>query len=579
MKVLLLVTFLTFSAIAVYAQKTPYELSNKTETATYSQVMSYYTALDKKYDQMKLFTGGQTDIGEPLHLVVLSRNKIFDAATLKKQGKRILFINNGIHPGEPEGIDATMMLTRDLLEGNKLPDNLVICIVPVYNIDGCLNRGLSRVNQNGPVSYGFRGNYQNLDLNRDFIKTDSKNSLSFQALFNAWKPEIFIDNHTSNGSDYQYIMTLIPTQKDKLNPILSGYMTGTLVPYLYDKMKSSGFELTPYVNSVGETPESGITGFLETQRYSTGYAALHNCIGFMPETHMLKSFDKRVQGTYTFMEHMIAVVKRDAALIGENKRRADEQVSTQTTFPLNWKLDRNTVTEFSFKGFEAKHKPSDVSGLQRLYYDRNSPFERKIKVWDHFEPALSVEKPLAYVIPQSWEKVIRLLKLNGIALKRLTATTAIDADMYLVGDYKTAARPFEGHYTHNGLQLTTTKQRVTFYKGDYVVMVNQPGNRYIVECLEPQGGDSYFTWNFFDPILGRKEHYSDYVFEDVAAALLKSDAALRQKLEDEKAKNPALANSADAQLEFIYQNSVYSEKTAMRYPVGRLASVAGLNLY
>jgi len=34
---------------------------------------------------------------------------------------------------------------------------------------------------------------------------------------------------------------------------------------------------------------------------------------------------------------------------------------------------------------------------------------------------------------------------------------------------------------------------------------------------EPQGEDSYFAWNFFDPILGQKEGCSDYAFEDIAA--------------------------------------------------------------
>jgi len=156
---------------------------------------------------------------------------------IRKQDKRVLLINNGIHPGEPEGIDASMMLARDLLKGNKIPANVVICIIPLYNIDGSHNRtSTSRANQNGPLAYGFRGNSRNLDLNRDFIKTDSKNSASFQQIFNTWNPEVFVDTHTSNGSDYQYTMTLIPTQKDKLNQVLSTYLTGQMVPSLYKEM-------------------------------------------------------------------------------------------------------------------------------------------------------------------------------------------------------------------------------------------------------------------------------------------------------------------------------------------------------
>ena len=527
---------------------------------------------------MQMLSYGQTDVGKPLNLIVLSRDKVFDPALIRKQNKRILLINNGIHPGEPEGIDASMMLARNLLEKNDLPKDVVICIIPVYNIDGMLNRGVSRVNQNGPESYGFRGNYQNLDLNRDFIKTDSKNSRSFQEIFNTWQPEVFVDNHTSNGSDYQYAITLIQTQKDKLNPILSEYMTRRMVPDLYSKMKTSGFEMTPYVNSIEETPDSGISGFLETPRYSTGYAALHNTIGFMPETHMLKPFAQRVESTYRFMESLLDIVQRDAGLIAENKRKADEQVKDQTSFPIDWILDNSQFSMFSFKGYEAKYKTSEVSGLPRLYYDRQSPFENEIKVWDHYVPSLSIDKPLAYIIPQSWQKVIDLLALNRIQMKRLSADTELDADMYYIEDYKTASRPFEGHYVHTGVKLRNIKQKLKFYEGDYIVYANQPQNRYIVETLEPQGADSFFAWNFFDSVLGQKEHFSAYIFEDEAVKLLNRDPELGRMLEEEKRKNSELAKSAEDQLTWLYRNSEYYEKTYMRYPVGRLSKPAKLDL-
>ncbi|MDZ7847635.1 MAG: hypothetical protein U5L96_13190 [Owenweeksia sp.] len=34
-----------------------------------------------------------------------------------------------------------------------------------------------------------------------------------------------MDTHTSNGADYQYTMSLITTQKDKLNPHLARLLT------------------------------------------------------------------------------------------------------------------------------------------------------------------------------------------------------------------------------------------------------------------------------------------------------------------------------------------------------------------
>jgi murein tripeptide amidase MpaA len=76
----------------------------------------------------------------------------------RQKNRRVLFIQNGIHPGEPEGIDASMMLARDLLQQKslqKLLANVTVVIVPVYNVDGMLNRNATtRVNQNGPAAYG-----------------------------------------------------------------------------------------------------------------------------------------------------------------------------------------------------------------------------------------------------------------------------------------------------------------------------------------------------------------------------------------------------------------------------------------
>src|ERR1700750_728398 len=254
MKKLLAVLLTCSLFLQANAQLTPYELSkDKNYTATYAEVIAYYQQLAKQYPQMKLINYGTTDVGKPLTLVVLSKNKVFDPALIKKQNKRLLLINNGIHPGEPEGIDASMMLVRDLLKKNQLPKDVVLCFIAVYNIDGCLNRGVSRINQNGPRAYGFRGNYKNLDLNRDFIKADSQNALAFEQILNTWNPEIFLDNHTSDGADYQYVMTLIETQKDKQTPILADYTLKTLSPDLYKRMAKSGYEMTHYVEEKEHT--------------------------------------------------------------------------------------------------------------------------------------------------------------------------------------------------------------------------------------------------------------------------------------------------------------------------------------
>ncbi|RZL33960.1 MAG: hypothetical protein EOO96_11200, partial [Pedobacter sp.] len=319
-------------------------------------------------------------------------------------------------------------------------------------------------------------------------------------------------------------------------------------------------------------------GFIESPRYSTGYTTLHNTIGFMPESHMLKSYDLRVDATYKLLQTYIDIVQRDAKIIGENKRKADEFVAAQQEFPLAWKLNKSIANDLPFKGFEAGKKPSEVSGTDRLFYDRTKPFTKTIKEWNNYEPAVSVQKPLAYIIPKAWDKVITLLKLNNVKVDELKADAKIAVESYYITDFKTATRPYEGHYLHSAVAVNPVQNTLQYYAGDFVVYVNQKTNRFIVETLEPQATDSYFNWNFFDSILDMKEHFSAYVFEDTAAELLKNNPDLKNKLEAKKASDAEFAKNGAAQLDFVYKNSDYYEKTHNRYPIARLLTDVKLNL-
>mgnify|MGYP001796247377 CR=1 FL=1 len=60
-----------------------------------------------------------------------------------------------------------------------------------------------------------------------------------------------------------------------------------------------------YVNFEEGDVSTGWEAFYDAPRYSTGYTALFETIGFMPETHMLKPFADRVKSTYAFMQTVI----------------------------------------------------------------------------------------------------------------------------------------------------------------------------------------------------------------------------------------------------------------------------------
>ena len=565
--------FLAFSIAFANAQsfQTVFENSNGTETATYQQVIDYYQKMSHEFDTIQIQTFGETDSSKRLHLVIFNKDglKKIKPRLIRKS---VLLINNGIHPGESDGIDATMMLFRDLASG-KIPahENVIIATIPIYNIGGSLNRNsTSRTNQNGPEEYGFRGNARNYDLNRDFIKCDTKNCKAFTELFHQLKPDVFIDNHVSNGADYQYTLTHLFTQHNKFGGKSGKYLHEFLMPEIEKILKQKDWDITPYVNVFNDVPEKGFSQFMDYPRYSTGYTTLFNTLGMMVETHMLKPYKQRVEGTYQLMLSMIEIMQKESDKIITLRQDFHKEIYNQDLYTLDWQNDGEKSSTLNFKGYEGEMIDSKATGQKRLKYDRTKPFNKAVKYQNYFKPALQVTIPKAYIIPQGWHNVIELLKLNNVAMNPLEIDSDYQVESYRIIDYETSKTPYEGHYPHSNTQISKSIEQKPFKKGDYFIEVNQPSIRYILETLEPQAPDSFFKWNFFDTILQQKEHFSPYVFEDIAEQLLNNDKKLAAEFKQKQQTDKAFAANWYAQLDWLHKRSKHYEKAHMQYPVYRV---------
>jgi hypothetical protein len=546
------------------------------ESPTWQETVEHFSYLDKKYPQAKLIEAGITDVGKPLHLFIIDGHRDFDPAKSKKRGKSILLINNAIHPGEPCGIDASILLAKQLLENGKqseeLLENLTLLIVPILNVDGALNRSpYNRTNQEGPLEQGFRANAQNMDLNRDFAKLDTENARSLVRIIRKWDPDVFVDTHTSNGSDYPYVLTLISTERNKLNPVLSDYLCNQMIHELYFRMFNTPYPMVPYVENIDRSPERGIASFMDFPRYTTGFASLFNILGFTTEAHMLKPYAERVDATYTFLQTIAAYTSQFAGEIRELRRKASELSLEPRTHILDWRLDTSRYETILFKGYEMRYRISEVTGLETYYFDRSSGWNREIPYYTSYIPVDSVESPEAYLVPQAWHEVIERLKISGIEMHPIPKDTLIMAEVYYIESYSTSTTPYNGRYYHYNTRTRAEWQEIAFHKGDYLIPFKQPGSEYLVQMLEPRARDSFFNWNFFDAILSRKEYFSAYIFDEKAQELLDKNAALREEFELKRKQDEAFRNNAYEQLRFIYEHSEYAEKTFMRYPVVRIS--------
>ena len=537
-------------------------------TLSYPDLIKTYKELAQKHDEIELYEMGQSDYGLPIYVCVLNGDRDSLKTFEKAKNSTTLLINNAIHPGEPDGVNACLIWINDWIKNGKSKDIPVIGIIPAYNVGGMMNRsGTSRANQDGPEEYGFRGNAQNLDLNRDFIKMDSKNMFTFAKIYHALDPDVFIDTHVSNGADYQYTMTYIASVKERMAPTLANLMHNVMIPKIKEVSSSKGFDLIPYVHLKDEVPENGMEVFNDLPRYAMGYASLMNAISFTTETHMLKPFPERVKSTRVFIEATIDWMHSNSSAIEKARKEARAWEQNLNYYSYNFEIV-DEAEKLQFKGYEYSRPISEVTGLKRLKYHRDRPYEKQILYYNKYAASDSTKIPDVYFVGGQCTEVIDRLAANNIEFTVLSDNFREECSNQRIVKFLNGKNPYEGHFLHSDVEMEVGPNVWGLKKGDIMIETDQLNRRFIASVLEPQAPDSYFVWNFFDSYVQQKEYFSSYVFEDKAVEILDANPHLKKEFEIKKSADEAFGKSAWQQLYFIYKNSDYYEPTHNVLPVG-----------
>ncbi len=538
------------------------------ESPTYEELHLILKQLASKHKEIELYNMGNSDYGLPIYVCIVNGAGDSTKTFVKAKNETTILINNAIHPGEPDGVNAMLLWLEEWIANGKKIKNLpVIAFIPAYNVGGMMNRSsTSRANQNGPEEYGFRGNARNLDLNRDFIKMDAENTFTFARIFHSLDPDVFVDNHVSNGADYQYTLTYIASLKERLAPSIQAITYEKLIPDLTTQLHKRGTDLFPYVDLKGETPAEGIVAFNDLPRYAMGYASLFHSLSFTVETHMLKPFPERVQVTKQFMEELTKWTYDNKKSIELSRKKAREWETDQDYFKYNYQITE-IKDSILFKGFEHSFPTNETTNLKRLFYDRSKPYERYIPHYSRSIAKDSARIPTFYVVGAQEKETIARLKANAIQFETLNSDSSMNLQVSIVSDYKSNTKPYEGHFKHREIQVKQKKVELQLKKGDILISTKQQGAFFIHSVLQSRAEDSYFSWNFYDSYLQQKEYFSNYVFIDQVAEILKSNPELKVTFEEKKASDPNFKNSEWEQLYFIYSNSPYFEQTFMRLPV------------
>jgi hypothetical protein len=555
--------------------QTFYEASGGKETPRYDETYRYAKMLADSSSIISMVEYGKSPQGRSHFALVLDRDGLRNPSLIRDKGRIIFLVQACIHPGEPEGKDAGLLFLRDVAIGKKnlhLLENVSVVFIPIVSVDGHERFGpYNRINQNGPEEMGWRTTPTNLNLNRDFLKGDAPEMQAWLELFNAWMPEAFMDIHTTNGADYQYVITYAVENLGNMDPALTRWLDERFIPTIEQAMENKGLPIFPYVSfRRWHDPRSGLRTWASAPRYSVGYAAARNRVGILVETHMLKPYPRRVEATLELIIQTMEILSSEQKSLRSATLEADQRCSSgllaSEPFPVTYRLSDKS-TSVDFLGFSYSVIKSDLTGNDWfIYSDTPQTFTLE---WFHDNlPDKVVGIPKAYVIPVEWSEIIYRLACHGIEMQILQEETLMDVSVWKFSGVKLSAQTYEGRTRVEELSMQEVPQKVRYHAGSALINVNQQAARVIVHALEPASPESFLQWGFFNAIFEQKEYAESYVMEKMAREMIAKTPALLQEFNDFNATLPDTPAKMWAQYNWWFERTPWFDAMKNVYPVG-----------
>ena len=196
MLALLLSTSLLFTAPADW--RTPFEKGNGNTTATHAECIDYYKRSPRLTPKCTLREAGTTDIGQPLHEVVLSLDGDADPAGAGQKPARALHPKR--HPSRRARRHRRQHDAGPRLRAEEraapLLENVTLVIIPIYNVDGCPEPQLHHPRQpERPRGLRLPGQRPQPRFEPRLHQAGLAQRPQLRALcFRSWQPEVFRGN-------------------------------------------------------------------------------------------------------------------------------------------------------------------------------------------------------------------------------------------------------------------------------------------------------------------------------------------------------------------------------------------------
>ncbi|MFS0888253.1 M14 family metallopeptidase [Peribacillus frigoritolerans] len=477
--------------------KTPAFKQNKIAFTSQEEMFDHIKSLAHKNKNIQVKTIGKSTEGRDIPMLLFSKDS---KRTIKGSHKPLIWIQGQIHGNEPASGESTLVLAQWLAEGKlgDVLDKVNVAIVPRVNPDG---------------SYYFkRFTANDMDANRDYLKVEYPEVQTIHQSIDDYEPEVILDVHEytvnpaplkkvgANGSIASYDLLISSAKNLNIPEQLRKASDQLLLPNVFKTLEKEKLSYHDYYTLA--TSDDGVLTATEGSteaRIGRNALGLKNTMTYLIETRGINigrtDFKRRVFAQATAQAAFIKTTAEQASKV----KQAVKQAETEIVQKGRRANDNDKIVITSENKLVKDQKLTVVDLAKAKMVDASIDWLDSTDAY----PTLVRDRPTAYILPPEYKNIAKKLQLLGVEVKRLKSPMKVAVESYRVNDLIVSAELESGHSTREVTTNVTSKTR-DFPKGSYVFDMAQPDANFISLALEPEGIDSYVTFNFIPAAKGKE---------------------------------------------------------------------------
>jgi hypothetical protein len=494
------------------------ERSDFTRTMDIEDVHEFFDLFKWRSENVHVFDLFTTGTGRVSSAIVLANPRVTSPEEARESGKAVIYLQGKIHPPEPEGAEASLMVMRDILFGDRghLLDNQIVIITPIFNVDGTASL---HTRDRGPYVGGQRQNVDGFDLNRDAVKLETieMNGI-LEELLHEWDPPPMYDPPRMGTGNFAYSIAYTNATVPASHPGPRTYVRNSLFPAVRDLVREN-FKQEPFTHALWTGEEwpptdwsHDATIWSTEAKFLVNAYSLRNRMSILTETPGAASWERQVYSQYAYITSLLEYTNAHADEMLRVTRTADEETVQKVLDGAESGDLRNWLEgEYQSRG------KIEIRAYRDGFPEVPTDFLPGTSVESHVRPTGEPEivgnvddmtlpvgirdawMPRGYLIPAELEFLVEKIRTQNIEVTRLEEPITAEGAEFVV-DRMLKIR--DGGYNMTKLEGGFFEHSVReFPAGTYFIDMAQPMANAAFYFLEPQAKDGFVGWSVLDETL------------------------------------------------------------------------------